>query len=88
LYSSIPANAAHPVQVREGLLEHHRGDLAQPRPLRRLLDRGQPGGQIAVGDVRFPGLVSSFPGMQRVVEHYPGAAERLPEGGPVARPRV
>ena len=34
------------VQVREGLLEHHRGHLAQPGPLRGGLRRGQPGRQL------------------------------------------
>jgi hypothetical protein len=76
------------VQVRQGLLQHHRGDLGQPRPLRSRLGCGQPGRQGSVGDVGLSGLVSSFPSPQRVVEHDPGAAERLLQGSPVARPRV
>ena len=64
------------VQVGQRLLEHHRGHLRQPLPLRRLLGRGQPRRQLRVGEVRPPGLVRVLPGTQPVVEHHPRAAER------------
>jgi hypothetical protein len=73
---------------RQGLLEHHGGHFGQPHPLRRHLGRGQPGRQFGIGEVRLPGLVRVPPRRQPVVEHHPGAAERLPQRGPVPRLRV
>jgi len=58
------------VQVREGLLERHRGHLAEPGPLRGGLCRGQPGRQVRVGGVRQPGGVRLLAGAQPVVEHH------------------
>ena len=43
---------------------------------------------MCVGDIWFPGCVCLLPGAQPIVKHDAGAAERLPERGPVARARV
>jgi hypothetical protein len=76
------------VQVRESLLEHHRRDLVQPRPLRCLLDRRQPGRQLRVGDIGQPVVVRLFPGAQAVVVDNSSAPERLAEGNPVPWLRI
>jgi RND superfamily putative drug exporter len=67
---------AIPVTLLVLLLAHDRRHLAQPRPLRSGLRRGQPRRQLRVGEVRPPGRMRLLPGAQRVVEHHPGAAER------------
>jgi hypothetical protein len=70
----VPVSA---VQVRQCLLQHYRRNLIQPRPSGRFLDRCQPGRQLCIGEVRLASLVRGLPVTQRVVEHHPGAPERL-----------
>ena len=73
------------VQVRQGLLEHHSGNLAQPCPPRGGLRCGQPGRQLAVGEVGLPGRMRLLPGAEPVVEHHPRAPERPRQGITLAR---
>jgi len=77
------------VEVRQCLLEHDRRDLAQPLPFPRALRLGDdPLGQFAVRDVGQTVLPRGPACAQPVVEHHPGAPERLRQRLPLTTVRV
>jgi hypothetical protein len=65
------------IQIREGLLQHHRRHVAQPDPLGSPLRLGdQTAGQLGVGNVLLTRLPRSLAQPEPVVEHHPRTPER------------
>ena len=76
------------VRIRQRLLQHDRGHLGQPHPLRGPFRRGQRLRQRRITRVRLALLVCGAAGCDRVVEHHPRTAERPRQRDPLPRGRV